>query len=206
MSVRKRKWITRSGEEREAWVVDYVDQQGERHIETFAKKKDADARHDGVKVDVRAGVHVAPSKSITVKEAGASWVKAAEAHGLERSTIKQYKEHVDQHIVPFVGAMKLSEISAQTVRKFEDTLRDKGRSPAMVRKVIGSLGSLLADAQEQGLAARNAVRDLRRNRRRGKERTPRGGRRASSRSALTFRRAKRSRPSSRTRRAAGARS
>ncbi len=39
----------------------------------------------------------------------------------------------------------------------------------MVRKMIGSLGSLLADAQEQGLAARNAVRDLRRNRRRGKD-------------------------------------
>jgi integrase len=40
----------------------------------------------------------------------------------------------------------------------------------MVRKVVGSLGSLLSDAQEQGLAARNPVRDLRRNRRRGKER------------------------------------
>jgi integrase len=65
--------------------------------------------------------------------------------------------------------MKLSEISAQTVRKFEDKLRDNGRSPAMVRKIIGSLGSLLADSQEQGLAARNAVRDLRRNRRRGRD-------------------------------------
>ena len=39
----------------------------------------------------------------------------------------------------------------------------------MIRKILGSLGSLLADAQEQGLAARNAVRDLRRNRRRGKD-------------------------------------
>ena len=162
MSVRKRKWVTRSGEEREAWVVDYADQHGERHLETFAKKKDADTRHAGVKVDVRAGVHVAPNKSANVKEAGDSWIKAAELHGLERSTIKQYREHVEQHIVPFIGAMRLSEISAQTVRKFEDKLREQGRSPAMIRKILGSLGSLLADAQEQGLAARNAVRDLRR--------------------------------------------
>lgn len=169
MSVRKRKWLTRSGEEREAWIVDYVDQQGERHIETFDKKKDADARHAEVKVDVKAGVHVAPSKSVTVKEAGASWIKAAEAAGLERATVKQYREHVDQHIVPFIGSMKLSEISAQTVRKLEDRLREEKRSPAMVRKIIGSLGSMLADAQEQGLSARNAVRDLRRNRRRGKD-------------------------------------
>ena len=97
MSVRKRKWVTRAAQEREAWIVDYVDQQGERHIETFDKKKDADARHAEVRVDVKAGVHVAPSKSVTVKEAGASWIVAAEAHGLERATVKQYREHVDQH-------------------------------------------------------------------------------------------------------------
>jgi integrase len=170
VSVRKRKWATRSGEEREAWVVDYADQQGERHIETFAKKKDADARHAEVRVDVKAGIHVASSKSVSVREAADSWVKAAEAYGLERATIKQYREHVEQHIVPFIGAMKLAEINAQAIRKFEDKLRENGRSPAMVRKIIGSLGSLLADAQEQGLTARNAVRDLRRNRRRGKDR------------------------------------
>ena len=170
MSVRKRKWTTRSGEQREAWVVDYVDQQGERHIETFAKKKDADARHTEVKVDVMAGMHVPPSKSVTVREAGEGWVKAAGAAGLERSTIKQYREHLDLHIIPFIGGLKLSELSAQGVRKFEDLLREKGRSPAMIRKVVGSLGSLLADAQEQGLTAKNAVRDLHRNRRRGKGR------------------------------------
>ncbi len=170
MSVRKRKWATSKGEEREAWIVDYTDMQGDRHVESFSKKKDADARHAEVRVDVRAGMHVAPSKSITVTEAGESWIRAAVAAELERSTVKQYREHVNQHIAPFIGRMKLSELSAQAVRKFEDRLRAEGRSPAMVRKVIGSLGSLLADAQEQGLSAHNAVRDLRRNRRLGKER------------------------------------
>ncbi|HAH66878.1 MAG TPA: site-specific integrase, partial [Rhizobiales bacterium] len=104
----------------------------------------ADARHAVVAVDVSAGVHVAASKSVTVKEAGESWIRASEAHKLERSTIKQYREHVDRHIVPFIGRMKLSDLNAQVVRKLEDTLREEGRSSAMIRKVIGSLGSLLA--------------------------------------------------------------
>src|SRR5262249_37191470 len=52
MSVRKREWTTNQGEEREAWIVDYADQDGDRHIRTFAKKKDADAYHDTVRVDV----------------------------------------------------------------------------------------------------------------------------------------------------------
>ena len=50
MSVRKRIWKTTKGEERTAWIVDYVDQDGDRHIETFQKKKDADTRHAEVGV------------------------------------------------------------------------------------------------------------------------------------------------------------
>jgi integrase len=56
------------------------------------------------------------------------------------------------------------------VRSFEDELRAQGRSASTTRRAISSLGALLADAQEQGLTAHNAVRDLRRNRQRGKER------------------------------------
>ena len=57
MSVRKRKWKTAKGEAKESWVVDYVDQQGERHIQTFDRKKDADNYHSDVSVDVRKGLH-----------------------------------------------------------------------------------------------------------------------------------------------------
>ena len=104
MSVRKRIWKTTKGEERTAWIADSVDQEGDRHIETFQKKKDADARHAEVGVGVRAGMHIAPSKSVTVKEAGESWIRAAEAAGLERSTLEQYRQHLDLHLAPFVGA------------------------------------------------------------------------------------------------------
>src|SRR6516165_1865553 len=55
-------------------------------------------------------------------------------------------------------------------RDFEDKLRVAGTSPAMVKRARGSLGALLADAQERCLVARNVVRDLRGRRRRGKER------------------------------------
>jgi hypothetical protein len=39
MSVRKRSWTTRKGENKEAWVVNYTDQQGRRVLRTFARKK-----------------------------------------------------------------------------------------------------------------------------------------------------------------------
>jgi integrase len=164
MSVRKRKWTTKSGESRESWVVDYTDADGDRHIETFERKKDADARHAEVSVDVKAGIHIAPSKAQTVAEAGAAWIAAAEARGLERASIKQYREHLKLHIAPSLGPMKLTEISVGVVRALEDKLRLAGRSSKLTSMILTSLGAILADAQERGQSAKNAVRDLRRGR------------------------------------------
>ena len=73
MSVRKRKWITSKGEEREAWAVDYTDQTGARHLKTFERKKDADAYEAQVSVDVGKGIHIAPSKSVTRRLGEAAW-------------------------------------------------------------------------------------------------------------------------------------
>ncbi|MCR2604968.1 hypothetical protein NSP26_24245, partial [Salmonella enterica] len=53
---------------------------------------------------------------------------------------------------------------------FEDRLRDEGRSPAMVRKILVSLGSLLSDAQDRGLVARNVVREKSKTRSSGTDR------------------------------------
>jgi integrase len=150
---------------REAWVVDYVDQHGDRHIKTFAKKRDADAHHAIVGVAVRAGVHTADSRSVTVAKAAELWLESCEAAALERATITAYRQHVDLHIVPVLGALRLSQLSVPTVRGFEDRLRRDGRSPAMVRKARRSLGALLADAQERGLVAQNVVYSMRKNRR-----------------------------------------
>jgi integrase len=164
MSVRKRTWTTRLGEHKEAWIVDYVDQAGDRHIRTFERKKDADEYHATVKVNVRAGVHT--SSKVTVAEAGRKWIADAEDR-LEPATVESYRQHLADHIIPYIGAVKLSQLTVPIVREFMDRLRriDKDdslspRSPAMIKKVVGDLGSILADAQERGLVAQNVVRSL----------------------------------------------
>ena len=168
MAVRKRTWTTAKGEQREAWIVDYRDRQGDRHIETFDRKKDADAKHAEVSIGVRVGVHVAASKSKTVAEAGQIWVEAARLEGLERSTVEQYSAHLRLHIAPAIGTKKLSDLTKGDVQAFSDGLRKAGMSPAMVKKVLASLGSLIAEAMDRDLVARNVVRDITRSRKRRK--------------------------------------
>jgi integrase len=184
MSVRKRTWTTAKGESKEAWIVDYFLNRV-RLQKTFLKKKEADAWADRMRVEVRNGTHTPDSKSITVKEAGEQWLKACE-HGapghppLERATIKTYQQHLHLHIVPYLGSVRLSQLSAPMVRDFEDKLSQgiaapgadhvEPRSRIMVKKIRSSLSTILADAQERGQVARNVVRELRSGRRRGKER------------------------------------
>jgi integrase len=158
MAVRKRVWQTAKGERREAWLVDYYDQVGKRHFETFERKKDADACHDKIRTAVRAGVHVADSGSKTIREAAALWLDSA-ASRIERTTLLDYNGHVNRFIVLHLGELKLSKLNTATARAFEDWLA-KNNSPAMVRKILTTFGTLIADAQERGLVAHNVVHDL----------------------------------------------
>src|SRR4051812_30329165 len=106
-TIRKRTW-TKGDEKKEAWVADYFDQHGKRHIRTFGTKKAATAWLDETKIEVRKGVHTAPRASITVAVAGNAWLAQAKADGLETSTVRQYRQHLELHIVPLIGDVKLS--------------------------------------------------------------------------------------------------
>ena len=163
MSVRKRTWRTpETNEVCEKWVVDYVDQSGTRRLKTFARKRDADAYGATVRVDVARGVHSASRLSIAA--AGQQWLDDADGK-LERATIESYRQHLRDHIVPFIGAVRLADLNLPMVRAFEDRLRAEGRSEAMIKRVLVDLGGILGDAQARGLVAQNVVHARPRNKR-----------------------------------------
>ena len=133
-TVRKRVWANRKGKQT-AWVADYFDQEGKRHIRTFDKKRDADACLVTVLGEVARGVHTPDSKSITVTGAAAIWLAKGELEGLERATLRQYRSHVDIHIGPSrIGDEKLARLSTPKIEEFRDDILRKC-SRTMARKV-----------------------------------------------------------------------
>ncbi len=104
MSIRKRTWSTKGGD-KEAWIVDYKDQQGKRRLKTFPLKKDATAWWEGHAAhEIKQGTHTPESTSITVAEAGANWIKWAELEGLERSTVDRSKPSSSAHLIQLAPA------------------------------------------------------------------------------------------------------
>jgi integrase len=145
MSVRKREWVTRKGEQKTAWVADFVDNAGRRQIRTFAQKKKADAFHDKVRTDINTGVHVTVDPDLTVLGAAEKWIKDVAANGAERSTIRQYLFHVKVHIAPRVGLQKLARLTVEHVKHLRNDLLqgDRKLSVATAHKVFVSFKSLL---------------------------------------------------------------
>jgi integrase len=135
------------------WQASYVDGAGKRRAKLFERKSDGEAWLTETRHDLVRGLHTPTSVSPTVKEAGALWIKRCGEKGLEASTLRGYEEHIDLHIFPFVGGKKLSDLTAPAVNAFADRLRDEGRSPEMIRRVIRSLGAIFREARRRGLSS-----------------------------------------------------
>jgi integrase-like protein len=120
-------------------------------ILTFERKRDADNREAEVTVNVGKGVHIAPSKTPTVREACKLWLESC--HHLERTTAITYKQHLHLHVEPYLGHYRLAHLTPPVIRQFEDDLRSgkpapfpteekpherfrPKRSPAMVKKIL----------------------------------------------------------------------
>ena len=89
------------------------------------------------------------------------WLKV---EGRERTTIEGYEGHLKHHILPRIGRLKLASLSTPRINAFRDELlasisvgTGEKTSRAMARKVLGSLKSLIRDAQRRGNVAQNVA-------------------------------------------------
>ena len=89
-SVRKRTWKTASGEVKAAWVVDYVDCNGDRQRKHFLNKKAADAFRIHIESQIQAGIYRSDADKVTVKEVCESFLERCTARNQrdERMTRK----------------------------------------------------------------------------------------------------------------------
>jgi integrase len=155
-SIRKRTWISR-GSEKSAWVVDYFDQTHVKRRKTFAAKKAAVNWATTALHEVKQGIHTPASTSVTVARAGELWIEDCEAEGLERSTVRQRRQHLKIHINKHLGGVRLSDLTTPSIYQFDGQLRAAGTSLAMRRKVLTSLKTLLSFSQKQALVAQNVA-------------------------------------------------
>jgi integrase len=159
-SIRKRIRTTPKGEEKVAWVADYFDQHRTRHLKTFPTRKAAAAWLIETQGEVVRGVHTPERQSINVYEAAQLWLQRGRVESLEKGTMRGYEALVRLHIAPTagsgIGAVKLAQLSTPMLEAWRDRLLAKV-SRRLARKVLGTVKSILSEAQRRGLVAQNAA-------------------------------------------------
>ena len=105
-------------------------------------------------VAVDEGTYTAPSR-ITVKQWLETWL--AEYTGDVKDTTRtSYRQHMNNHIIPALDAVKLSELTPAACQKFiNDLSRVKGLSPKTVKNIHGVLHHALKQAVRLGYMRMN---------------------------------------------------
>ena len=153
MAKANKRVVTReNGQTTTSWQVRYFDRNGKRRSKQFGRKRDAEAFAATIASEVQSGRHVHDRDTITVREAALRWLEAC-GRGrngrdpCEPHTIRNYTGFVTHHIEPFLGSLKLNQLTPMRVKDFRDRdLLDSGRSRWMVKKCLGALSAICREA------------------------------------------------------------
>jgi len=123
----------------------------------FKTQKETKSFETTILGEIKAGIHVPDSASVTVREAGEIWLQECKANKLEAGSLRNYGYHLNLHILPLIGKMKLSRLTRPAVEAFKNRLLETGRSRTLAAKVLISLKGLLSEAQKRGLIVQNVA-------------------------------------------------
>jgi len=105
-------------------------------------------------VDVDEGTYTAPNR-ITVKQWLETWL-VEYTDDVKDTTRTSYRQHMNNHIIPALGAVKLSELNPAACQKFiNDLSRVKGLSAKTVKNIHGVLHHALKQAVRLGYVRMN---------------------------------------------------
>ena len=116
------------------WRVDFRDQTGARHRATFDTRKEAENGLGDFRRQINQGSFVAAKQVPLFREVAEEWFAGKREH--RPSTQAQWQAHIDRHLLPHIGNLRLDQIGVSGLEKLRDALRRSGLSPQTVNKVL----------------------------------------------------------------------
>ena len=152
-SIRK-KTVKRKGQEYTYWearvTVGFDPGTGKQVQKSFTGKTQKEVREkmQAAAVAVNAGDYFEPAKMTLAR-----WIEIwlQEYSGDKKySTVKHYKAQCRTHIIPSLGAVRLSELTAPQIQAFYNKMQRDGLAPKSVRNIHGILTKCLSTAVQVG--------------------------------------------------------
>ena len=92
------------------WVIDFYDQFGDRHWETVGtNKKEAEERLSERILEIGKRDYTVPKdRKAPFSVVAEGWLASREGK-IRPISIQQYKDHLDKHLLPFLGPVKIGQ-------------------------------------------------------------------------------------------------
>ncbi len=135
------------------YVVDFRDERGVRRWESYRTRKEADDALSTRVRDMRRGSYRAPSEIPSFESVAREWLE----HKQDRrpATLAQWEAHLEKHILPTLGPLRLDQISVAVVERLRDSLRKAGLAPQTVNKVLTTVAAVFKFANRREYIDRN---------------------------------------------------
>ncbi len=104
---------------------------------------------------------------VKVAEYLEDWLKNTSRVNVTPGIQRQRETHVREHIAPYIGSEKLSELRAAHVRVVKQELLDKGLAASTAAYVLGTLSTALNQAVGDELIPNNPARFVKKPKSRG---------------------------------------
>lgn len=128
-----------------------------RRTKTVKVKNITEAKKELAKfqVEVEAGEYIAPEK-LTIEGFIPDWENKYATSQLSESTIAFYLGHINNHIIPNLGHMRLDQLKPMHVVNFMDSLKDK-LSPRTIQDVHRILRNVMSRAVDWQIIKSNPL-------------------------------------------------
>jgi integrase len=148
---------------RKSYCVSYRDSTGKQRWQNIdGGIREAEAVLDDLKSRMRRGERVLPS-NVTLHEYAATWLDA-QSH-LRPRTRDAYSWALDHHVLPALGAFKLSAITEEDAVALMGAMQDKGYAGSTIQAAVLPLSRILSHAARRGLIPMNPLLRLERGER-----------------------------------------
>jgi len=147
------------------YVIDFYDTYGKRRWITMPKgttKKKAKEKLREIEDQLRRGIYLPDKKIPTFKQVAKDWIEYKKPN-LRHSTWSVYEGHTRNHFDEF-NLIKINRVTTAKVEKWITARHNEGMNIATIKKILVTLGQIMAYAVRHGYVDYNPARDAERPR------------------------------------------
>lgn len=118
-----------------------------------------EAKRELAKMVAKAGADKRVGPKATVSKLLDDWLANLDRLGRARSTVETYRQHVERHMRPGLGTIRLDKLTTHDVDRYLASLAEKGLRPRTIRTDHAVLSAALAQGVTWGWLASNPARE-----------------------------------------------